>query len=334
MSRIVIFSLIALGAVALPLMACAESYETYFPGTPDPLMGNYEGRWSEEEDVDPEISAQVIPLGDGLYRIILAAKLHLRYPPLLSVEVEAREGALSFSRAGLYGETDGETFTGGAAPGTKTFSMKKVRLSSPTLGAAPPEGAVVLYDGTGLDAWEPSEGWEILEDGTLMVTPKGKDLLSTQQFKDVRLHVEFRLPYMPRARGQQRGNSGVFVQDVYEVQVLDSYGLEGYLNECGALYKVSPPRVNACYPPLDWQTYDIDFRAARFDANGEVTEYPRITVHHNGILIQHAIPLPWITAWKEKDRLQPPPSGPGPIRLQAHNNYVQFRNIWLAPGQE
>ncbi|MBI3119180.1 MAG: DUF1080 domain-containing protein [Candidatus Hydrogenedentes bacterium] len=327
--------LLALAFGSLPtLSARAIEYTDVYPAEADPLMGDWEGRWSEQEDVDPEMAAQVIPLGGELYRIVLVNKLHLRYPPILSVEVNKADGGLKFEEKGLYGEIKGDTFNGGRKPGMKTFTMKKVAPVPPTLGAKPPEGAVVLFDGKGLDAWETPEGWTVLGDGALMVTPQGKDLLSKQKLKDVKMHVEFRLPFMPKQRGQARGNSGVFCQDVYEVQVLDSYGLEGYNNECGAMYKVSPPHVNACAPPLQWQTYDIAYRGPRFDAAGTVTEFARITVHQNGILIQNVQELPWITAWKEKERLQPPPREPGPIRLQAHNNFVQFRNIWVVPVPE
>jgi len=133
---------------------------------------------------------------------------------------------------------------------------------------------------------------------------------------------------MPSARGQQRGNSGVFFQSTYEVQILDSYGLEGYYNECGALYKVAAPKVNACAPPLQWQTYDIIYRAPRHDANGKLVEFPRMTVRHNGVLIHNDQEMPWRTDWKEEGRLKPAPTEPGNIKMQAHGNYVQFRNIW------
>ncbi len=121
----------------------------------------------------------------------------------------------------------------------------------------------------------------------------------------------------------------MFLQDTYEVQILDSFGLEGYCNECGALYKVAAPMVNACRPPLDWQAYDIEYRAPRFDGAGNLSANPVMTVRHNGVLIHNAQEMPWLTGWKEKDRLKPPPGEALPIRLQSHHNYMQFRNIWL-----
>lgn len=311
--------------------AAAADYTEVYPEEGDPFTGNYVGRWSEAEDVDPEVSAQVIPLGRDRYMIRVAAKLDMRCPPKFVVEeAEAEDGAIEFREGPFHGRiADGKITGGRGRAGTYTFTMEKVELASPSLGAAPPEGAIVLYGGDSLDAWDQTDGWRILEDGTLLVTPEAEDLKTKQLFGDCRLHVEFRTAYMPRSRGQQRSNSGVIVQDEYEVQVLDSFGLEGYYDECGALYKVSAPHVNACRPPLQWQTYDIEFRAARFDDQGNVTAYPRMTVHHNGVRIQADEPLPWRTAWKEKDRLQPPPTQPGHIKLQSHSNYVQFRNIWV-----
>jgi hypothetical protein len=323
-----LFLFLAATFVLVPCLAAhAADADEFFPSEPDPFSGMWKGRWSEEEDVDPDISAQVIALGRDRYEIRLGAKLFMRCPPIAIIEAERKGDRLPFSGAGIRGEIRGDRITGKRM--RTTFEMKRYEHEPPTLGASPPEGAIVLFDGSSFDAWESPKGWELLDGGVMMVTPDGGDLVSKQHFRDVRLHVEFRLPFMPRARKQQRGNSGVFVQGEYECQVLDSFGLEGYYNECGALYKVSAPKVNACLPPLAWQTYDIEYHGARFGADGKVSEYPRMNVFHNGILIQKDQELPWITAWKEKDRLKPPPEHPGPIKLQAHNNYVQYRNIWL-----
>jgi len=322
---------VAIAAYALCLApACAApAIEEQFPTTPDPFMGDWVGRWSEEEDIDPEIAAQVFPIGRDRYRINLVPKLDMRCPPLLVVEVERSGDSLSFKQGGISGEFRDGVCTGSRRAGGATFQMKKTERLSISLGEAPPQGAIVLYDGTNLDQWEAAEGWEILPDGTLMVTPDGKDLKSKATYKDVRMHIEFRTPLLPHARGQQRGNSGVFLQDAYEIQILDSYGLEGYYNECGALYKVAAPRVNACAPPLQWQTYDITYRAPIYDDDGTLRANPYMTVFHNGVLVHNYQEVPWRTDWKEKDRLRPPPTEPGPIRLQAHHNYIQFRNIWL-----
>lgn len=316
-------------SLAMTPLFAALTVEEQFPAAPDPFLGDWVGRWSAEEDIDPDIAAQVFPLGRDRYQINIVPKLDMRCPPLLVLEVEKTGDTLAFKDGGYFGEFRGDTCTGGRRAGGATFEMKKVTRLSPTLGEKAPEGAVVLFDGANLDQWQPAEGWEILPDGALMVTPDGKDLKTKAAFADARLHIEFRTPLLPSARGQQRGNSGVFLQDAYEVQILDSYGLDGFYNECGALYKVSAPHVNACAPPVQWQTFDITYRAPRYDAEGKLVEYPRMTVYHNGVLIHNDQEMRWRTDWKEKDRLQPPPTEPGPIRLQAHHNYVQFRNIWI-----
>lgn len=325
LTRLMAFTLVLLVASA----GRAENYKDVFPDTPDPFLGDYEGRWSADEDVDPEMAAQIFPLGGDLYRVILVNRLHLRYPLLGVYEIGPKEGMLKFEDEKFFGETDGKTMTGGRKGSPKTFKIERVHPTPPTLGATPPQNAVVLFDGKNLDAFEAPNNWQVLDGGVMMVTPDSKDLLSKKKFKNLQMHVEFRLPLMPEARGQARGNSGVFSQDVYEVQVLDSYGLDGNNNECGGMYKVSPPQVNACAPPLEWQTYDITFHGAKYDAEGKVAEFPRITVYQNGILIQHDIPLPWITQWKEEQRLQPPPKEAESIRLQAHHNFVQYRNMWV-----
>src|SRR5262249_47044455 len=156
-------------------------------------------------------------------------------------------------------------------------------------GEPPPKGAVVLFDGKGLDNWTSKDGkkpagWE-LKDGAMQVKPKTGDIITKQKFDGhFKLHVEFRVPYMPNDKGQGRGNSGVYVQGRYEVQVLDSYGLEPKDNECGGIYEVAKPLVNACKAPTVWQSYDIDFRAPKFEG-GKKTEPARMTVLHNGVKI-------------------------------------------------
>jgi hypothetical protein len=165
--------------------------------------------------------------------------------------------------------------------------------------------------------------WKILEDGSMQVN--GGDILTKERFGDHKLHIEFKLPYMPFASGQGRANSGVYLHGRYEVQVLDSYGLEGEDNECGGIYQVSKPAVNMCYPPLQWQCYDITFRAPHFDNAMKKTANARITVVHNGVVIHDNIELPKGTGGaidNNEGRL-------GVLLLQDHGNPVQFRNIWV-----
>jgi hypothetical protein len=192
-----------------------------------------------------------------------------------------------------------------------------------------PKGAIILFDGKNLDAWVKRDGkgkpsWKLLEGGIMQV--QGGDIITREKF-DGRFHlyVEFRVPYKPQAKGQERGNSGVYLQGRYEVQVLDSYGLHSQNNDCGAIYEVAAPLVNACKAPTIWQSYDIDFQSPKC-ANGKKVALARITVYQNGTLIQKdvAIPVDHTRAGMETD-----PCTPGPILLQDHGNPVQFRNIWL-----
>jgi hypothetical protein len=307
----------------------APGVDEYFPEDADPFVGDWKGRWSHHETVDPDIYAQVVALGRDEYQVSFVAKLDMRAPKKAFGVATKKGKTLRFEENGIWAEFKGNKVKGGRKNGAATFELKKITRLSPNLGLQPPAGAVVLFDGTSLDGWTDLKGWEIAGDAVLMVTPKGGNIKSKQHFKSVRLHMEFRTSSMPKARGQQRGNSGVFLQDTYEVQILDSYGLEGVYDECGALYKVAAPMVNAAAPPLQWQSYDITYHAPKFKSDGSVAAYPTMTVYHNGVLIHKKQELGWRTGWKEKDRLKPPPNKAMPIRLQGHNNYAQFRNIWL-----
>jgi hypothetical protein len=198
----------------------------------------------------------------------------------------------------------------------------------------PPEGAIVLFDGKSMDGWVKRDGkskpeWKLLDNYIGEV--KGGDIITEQKFDGAfKLHVEFRVPYMPDAKGQARGNSGVYVQGRYEVQVLDSYGLESKNNDCGAIYEVAAPLVNACKAPTVWQSYDIEFHAPKCE-NGKKVEPARMTVYQNGIKIHDdvKIPVDHTRAGMETD-----PCTPGPILLQDHGNPVQYRSVWLLPLKE
>lgn len=197
----------------------------------------------------------------------------------------------------------------------------------------PPDGAVALFDGKSLDGWQHRNGkdaakWTLVAGGAMEV--KGGDIVTKQKFGGAfKLHVEFRVPYMPKASGQGRGNSGVYVQGRYEVQVLDSYGLKSKDNDCGGIYGIAAPLVNACKAPTVWQSYDIEFVAPQCE-NGKKTAPGVITVYHNGVKIHDAVKI-------TKDNTTAGLGGdvctPGPILLQDHGNPVQFRNIWLLPSK-
>ena len=198
--------------------------------------------------------------------------------------------------------------------------------------AAAPGDAVILFDGANLDAWRSPEGgpapWKV-SDGFMEVVPGTGPIDTKGKFGDVQLHVEWASPSPAVGKGQNRGNSGIFLMGVYELQVIDSYRADTYADgQAGAIYGQYPPLANASRPPGEWQTYDIAFRRPRFDAGGKLLEPARFTVIYNGILIQNNEEL-----WGGTNWLEPVPyenhGDRGPIELQDHGHKVRFRNIWL-----
>ncbi len=319
--------------VALTAGAAQEETLASYPDSIGPFAGDWEGLWSSGEDKHPWIGAQVIAHGQGDYEIVLTRKLYARAPLFRTVVAHENGDALVFDDGEYFGEIKGDTFSGGrrgAKPGE--FALARYVMESPNLGMEPPKDAIILFDGTDLDAWRrlsSGNSWDIIPGNALQANPKVGYIETEREFTDVKLHVEFRLPFLPEKRGQERANSGVFLQKFFEVQVLDSYGLPGYWNECGAIYQISAPRVNMCAPPLQWQSYDIEFYAARYDKKGNLLENPRMTVVHNGVPVQTDIEMPRGTSGDAKKKPVVPPAEPQCIRLQAHNNQVQFRNIWV-----
>lgn len=228
-----------------------------------------------------------------------------------------------------------------AASALLTLGARTIAADAPRALPAqkPPRNAIVLFDGKDLSRWqkrgsgEPAT-WRIV-DGA--VVAGGGDILTRDTFRDFRLHVEFNVPAMPRARGQERGNSGVYLHGRYEVQVLDSWGpaLEPPgrplgKDECGAIYSIAAPRVNATLPPGVWQTYEIDFTGPRLAADGSVAKSPRITVVQNGVRIHDNVTVPAPTT----AGMGAPRAMEGPVLLQDHGNPVRYRNIWLIPRRQ
>jgi hypothetical protein len=218
------------------------------------------------------------------------------------------------------------------APATTTSiseALSTVGSSTPPIG--PPIGAVVLFDGERVDGWTTRDGkpcpWKVLEDESMVAG--GGDIISKETFEDVHLHVEFWLPrHPPDVKGQARGNSGVYLQGRYEIQILDTYGLPAEKHGCGAIYGKKKPRENACTPPETWQSYDIKYTAAKFDEGGKKTKNARVSVIHNGVTIHDDVEIDGPTRSSMKDDETP---GPAPIMLQDHGNPVRFRNIYAIP---
>lgn len=274
------------------------------------VQGEYAGAGSNS-------AAQVIALGGGEFELVLMS------PGLPGagwdgetrsvVRGERRGDAIHFVGAGLEARWADGRVRGHTEQG-QPFDLPRVERTSPTLGAAPPSGAVILFDGTrnAFDGSRDENGW--LEAGAT----------SRAAFADIELHLEFRIPFMPESRRQTRGNSGVYLQGRYEVQVLDSFGLLPESNGCGAIYEVAKPSLNLTLPPLAWQTYDIDFRAARFDEAGNKIAPAQLTVRHNGITIHDAVVVPGPTGRGAAETPEP-----AALLLQDHRSPVVYRNVWL-----
>jgi hypothetical protein len=199
----------------------------------------------------------------------------------------------------------------------------------------PPSDALVLFDGKDLSHWvQKKDGspakWTVA-DGYMEVAPKTGDVQTKEAFGDCQLHVEFREPDPPKGEDQDRGNSGVFLMGLFEIQVLDSYNSKTYADgQAAAVYGQYPPLVNASRPPGQWQTYDIIWHGPRFDSDGKLTRPARVTVIHNGVLVQDDVEPTGPTG----HHVRPPyKAGPDklPLALQDHNHPVRYRNIWIRP---
>ncbi len=314
----------------------------------DPFMGDWRGEWTTNGGADyGQLAVHVIALGKRQYRAVIHEQFDMPGPPigLLEGAIEGDSvrlaGPVEYmgARVGVNAEITPDQFKGefkGDDPDgreiTGVIELEKCFRASKTLGAKPPADAVILFNGRNFDAWKYANKpenvkveWKLLRPGAMEVTQGKGSIITKQQFTDFKLHVEFRTPFKPDARGQGRGNSGVYMQGRYEVQVLDSYGLEGRNNECGGIYGVAEPWINMCAPPLAWQTYDITFRAPQFDDAGNRTRKALMTVVHNGVKIHENVPVPNPTTAAPDRNV----TRPGGIYLQNHGNPVRFRNIWL-----
>ncbi|MBT3448660.1 MAG: DUF1080 domain-containing protein [Bacteroidetes Order II. Incertae sedis bacterium] len=198
-------------------------------------------------------------------------------------------------------------------------------------GTSAPSDAIILFDGSNLDAWESvrggNAGWVVAE-GAMTVSAGVGDIRTRQQFRDVQLHIEWRTPAKVEGDGQGRGNSGVFFHELYEVQVLDSYDNTTYPNgQAASVYKQHIPLVNASRGPGVWQVYDIVFSSPVFAEDGDVVRPAFVTVFHNGVLVQNHVEVKGGTAYIGLPEYIP--HGAGSIKLQDHGNPTSYRNVWV-----
>jgi 3-keto-disaccharide hydrolase len=268
---------------------------------------------------------------DGTNKSLLAGKLDgetAKFTPATGRRKYLAQNPDEFSATSTVPPTGQTDYTGTAdgrtfaldSPDGNVVQLKKVERKSPTLGARPPEGGTVLFDGTNTDHWSGGR----LDEKAKVLNTDGKDIRSKDKFNNYTVHLEFMLPFKPDGRGQGRGNSGFYQVLMYEVQVLDSFGLDGKNNECGGVYTKADPKVNMCLPPLVWQTYDIDFTNAVAEG-GKVVKKARLTCKHNSVVIHDDIEIDGKTGGARND----PEGTPGPLSLQGHGNPLQYRNIWI-----
>lgn len=283
------------------------------------IQGEYEGKAG-----DDKLGAQVIAQGAGAFKVVFepGGLPGAGWDGKTRIEVDAKtagDATLVGAEATYSGTIANGKLTGKTDKGV-AFELSRVARVSPTLGAKPPEGAVILFDGSNADAWKDGK----MNDKKWLFC----GTTSKQKFADYTVHCEFYLPFKPWGRGQGRANSGFYQQNRYEVQVLDSFGLKGLNNECGSIYTHTALSVNMCLPPLTWQTYDIDFTAARFGADGKKTSNAKITEKFNGVVVLDNVEITGNTGGgKAEDPKEPIQSGV--FQLQPHGNPVFFNNIWV-----
>jgi hypothetical protein len=334
-------AIVGIISIALASCLCAAEKPAAKPPAPKPavepddgVQGEYSGALALPSGpvVTRKAEAKVVGEGGGSFRVVLTSEGEKP----LKVELTGKADGKKVPLAGKAGDVEWKGMIEGGQSLVAESKDGKADLKwfvrkSPTEGEKPPAGAVVLLPfeagkKTALDAWTSLKGepapWTLLDDGAIQV--KGGNIRTKQEFTNVRVHVEFKNPYMPAASGQGRGNSGVYLQSRYEVQVLDSFGLAPKDNECGGIYSVGAPKVIASLPPERWQTYDITFHAPTV-VDGKITKPATITVVHNGIEIHKDVKIDHVTT----AGVTGPIKSPAPLMLQDHGNPVQFRNIWL-----
>lgn len=305
----------------------------------DPFIGAFEGSYKAAGRPDYAATGQVINVGRGIYKAKVGFGVNDGSQQYGYVEIHGSAQGPKLMLSGYSNDVhwsgsiqDGKLRIGQGSHYAGSFSMEKVIHHSPTEGLRPPRGAEVILpyeEGkkTNLDAMT-NQKWEILENGVIRVKGGSGDNKTKNSYGDVTIHLEFKLAHMPNQHGQSRSNSGVYVQDRYEAQILDSFGLMSGSGDCGGIYEQAIPLVNACYPPGQWQTYDIEFNAARFDKDGGVKSYPSMKVVLNGITIHENHVFEKVTGGAINEEVPEK----GRIRLQDHGDPVEYRNLWVVPN--
>ncbi|WP_347840186.1 DUF1080 domain-containing protein [uncultured Draconibacterium sp.] len=302
-----------------------------------PLIGDWTGKWINpkrgHEAHHPGITAQVNLINGKRYMVHILPELYNRAAHYFDVNVDEVNQQLSFDNNGWSFVFSGDSCTGyGMLHGDTTyFKMAKSDLVPPTLNLSAPANAIKLLADDSLTAWNHGDGRKVtwkMENGVLETVSAfwnagqnranglGGDIETKQKFGDLKFHMEFRYAIEPGKAGQGRGNSGLFFHGVGEVQILNSYALQGYWNEAGSIYKRHPAKVNAAGPPLLWQTYDVELKMPRFNADGEKLSEAILTVRLNGKIIHNQLEM-------ESDAAKVS------IGLQDHINCLQYRNIWV-----
>ncbi|MFB3902389.1 MAG: DUF1080 domain-containing protein [Acidobacteriota bacterium] len=286
----------------------------------DPFLGRWQGHYQLESSYSGPFETDVVPLGKGAYQLwVRMGERGSRYEiqglrqgdkVLFQGRFQVVEGT-DDAAYDLTGEISDGRLTGRfeSPEGNGTIELAKLSASN-RASVNPPDGAVTLFEGRGLQEWKAVDGgriaWKVTDGGALEAS--GADLVSKQAFGTFRLHLEFLLPLMPEARGQERANSGIVVAGSSEVHILDSFGEEPTAESCGAIFGIAAPRLNACLPPLEWQAMDVTLRA------GE------ITVTLNGVTIHERRK---ILSFQQS-----------PVRLRSTGSPVRFRNIWVRPLED
>ncbi len=303
----------------------------------DLFMGEYEGTCRADDSHKTKATAKVVAEGPGYYRVLLQAEPLVAGEPTAQFEIYGVQQGTSvnlFGRANAthwHGRIAGERLVADPGYYGMGVDLKKTTRRSPTEGLPPPSNALVLLAFVPGQAPDPSAwtgAWKPQADGSLQCDPGKGSIFTRQSFGDIKLHVEFWLPLMADSFGQGRANSGVIINNLYEVQVLDSFGLVPSSGDCAAVYSQARPVVNASLPPERWQTYDILFRAPRMNPDGTVREKARVTVEFNGVKVQDDVAIEGATAGHEPGK-PPANAATGPLQLQDHGNRVRYRNVWL-----